>query len=406
MHFSRNLSLHFTLLLVSFCFIKCKQENTQTVVSIKPNKTFKQSDNVRKIQLSTFSDSVSYLILQQDDNNIIGKITKLLVLENRFVVADLSLSKAVFIFDAKGKLIRKITRSSNTSEPSTIEDVAIDVKSNKLYVYCAAQSKIYTYNDNGEIIKSTPMPNGYFSFFDKIDGGFLFYRELQKAKSDDFADNARLCYIDSLGNYKKGFYKYVRSKDFQLPNSNVFFNRDKEGDLIFCSLDSTSVDVVYQFENKSLKITPAIEFDFGTRKEMFAHRYFSLRSIDEYLNFISNSSLNLGLPVITDNWMVGQYSTNKLIYTYLYNAKSKVTLSGAGFENDIDGIPINSTDYMHASGNLLYTTVDIEFLQFEHEALIKNKIKDPFLKSTKQSILNRSYERPETIVVAKIHQKE
>lgn len=402
---SKKIIILFTFILISVFFIKCKQERFLDLVSIKPNRTFKESDNVRKINLSSFSDSVSYLTLKQDSNDVIGKITKLLVLKDRYVVVDLSLSKAIFIYDDKGRFIKKITRGNNLSEPRTLEDVAIDSKSNYIYIYSAALAQIFTYNKDGVFLKKIQIPNGYFSAFDKIDEGFLFYRELEKIVPNDVLDNARLCFIDSLGIYKKGFFKYVRSEHFQIPRPKVFFKKQVNNNLVFSSLDSTSLDTLYEFNGKSMDIKPVLAFDFGKREEKFAYKYFSLQSTDEYLNLISHSSLSLGIPVFTNNWIIGQYSTNKIIYSYLYNIKTHLTSSGAGFKNDIDGIPIASEGYMEVSDNIIYTTVDVGLLLFEHEAFIKYKIKDPFLKSTKQSILTMSLQKPEIVVIAKIYPK-
>lgn len=395
----------FILILFTLFLFQCNsaKEDNSSIIKIKPKIDFKNVSDVAGISLSAFVDSISYVPLQLDSNRVIGKITKLLLLKDRFVIADLSLVKAIFVFGKDGKLINSISKGGGPGEPMSLEDVAVDMDRNEIYIYSALQSKILLYDNNGNFKKDIKIPNAYFSSIEKKGNDFLFYRELEVLESDDPVQNSRLCLIDSTGKYIMGWYKGIRSKSFQIPKSSVFFKRvNGFEDIIF---ESPGLDTLLQINSKDTNIKPYVIVDFGKKNIALKKNIFSVQSIDQYNNLISRMVLSSDIPLATDKFILGYYSVNGILYNYVHNIKNTVTISGNGYKNDLDSIPIADAGYNTVYANYIYATVNTGNLQKEREMYDEVKQKDPEMSVQKMKILSIMDKAPEAYIISILHIK-
>ena len=107
-----NLLIICALLIIS-CNIK-KDKNSE-ISSTHTNKNFieiniDRLDTEKKISFSSVFKSYKLIPLETSENCLIGRIDELKVFDDTLYVLDRNIAKALFVFDNKGRFIRKIGR--------------------------------------------------------------------------------------------------------------------------------------------------------------------------------------------------------------------------------------------------------------------------------------------------------
>jgi len=392
-----------TVLLICECGRKEKNYPTEAIV-IRPNSDIEGKKRHDILKVKSFADSITYVPLRLDSNTVIGKITKILYLRNRYVLFDANLAKGIFLFDRSGKLVNQIYRGEEPFDLQSIEDVTVDYAENKIYVYSGAQSCVFQLNEDGDKERTIPISNGYFSAFEKLKDGFVFYRELEEVINDDPFNNYRLCTVDSTGRFKKGWYNTVRNAIFPIPIASVFFRRINGTENVY--FESPQYDTLLCINEIENELEDLSYIDFN-KPNTPRKRVFRARNPDEYLSAIQHSSSINEVPLITDRFILGDYSVKGgRIFEYYYERSTKETISFSGWINDFDRIPLGAGPYYSLSNGLLITKVDNERLLGELE-LLSLKGRDLSDESqTMQEISRIVTEQPEAIIVCLLKLKK
>ena len=106
-------------------------------------------DNTPKekaLYLSDYFKNVQSIALEDVENGLIGKISKLIVLNESIFILDSSIAHCLFVFNREGKFIRKIGRiGKGPGEYSNLSDFTIDLDHNIIYVLDSHIQKINHY---------------------------------------------------------------------------------------------------------------------------------------------------------------------------------------------------------------------------------------------------------------------
>ncbi len=137
--------------------LSCAMENTYC--SNKQSKLYTINFDTLKVKptfcYSNIFDSVS--IIELDNSQVmIGRIDKMDVYKDKFIVLDENQAKGVFVFDKRGKLLRKIgSIGPGPKEYTACTDFAIDSQSGIIYIYDWFRKIIHVYNiDTGNYLRN------------------------------------------------------------------------------------------------------------------------------------------------------------------------------------------------------------------------------------------------------------
>jgi hypothetical protein len=277
-----------------------------------------------EIELSKiFSDKVEYISLSSNEASLIGSVSQVIIGNKYIAIVDITNSKAVFIYDKKGKLINKIYKPGNGPyEYSSIKYSFLNESENSVGVM-SLYGKVVTYD-----IVSAKGINEY-----SID---IFATKFFK-DSDNFlvscADGKYNLYIfDANGQIKqKMLQKEYKFTQGYTPFSS--FSRYYDTILFLPNLTQT----FYKYHNG--KLEPKYLVDFGENNISIKE----MKSIYEFDNFIEfcrakKYAHSLDNFYETDKFFQFSFMFNQRTYFGFFN-KLKDTLTIASkIINDIDGL--------------------------------------------------------------------
>ena len=103
-------------------------------------------DDSPDVILDTIVDRYWAVPLETNDQNLIGRIDKMLFRDSLIIIADYSIAKSVFIFNNSGKYLSKIHRLGNgRGEYLSMRDVCL-TKDGNLSILDNYKNKIVTYS--------------------------------------------------------------------------------------------------------------------------------------------------------------------------------------------------------------------------------------------------------------------
>jgi len=112
------------------------------------------------IRYSELADTNVHVIkLETTPQSLIGRINKIVVQGEYIFVADTEISKALFIFDRKGKFVGKIgARGEGPTEYYDIQDFTIDIDQGKIVLLDLTGRKLNFYTLEGRFLHSKTIP--------------------------------------------------------------------------------------------------------------------------------------------------------------------------------------------------------------------------------------------------------
>ena len=91
--------------------------------------------------------SVRVIPLAMDKSVLMGDVNKMQVYKGHYIVLDEEIARGVYLFDSKGRFIRKIGDvGSGPGEYSKPADFTIDTKKGEIYIFDYNQKKIFKYD--------------------------------------------------------------------------------------------------------------------------------------------------------------------------------------------------------------------------------------------------------------------
>jgi hypothetical protein len=118
-------------------------------------------DRKDTIRVSSIFKKVNTIILEDNDNAIIGNIDRIEVFDNAIFVIDAGIARRIFVYNMEGKYIRQVGNlGSGPGEYLHMTDFCIDHDKRHVCVLDDAKKRIHRYNvDNGKYIGSIKLPD-------------------------------------------------------------------------------------------------------------------------------------------------------------------------------------------------------------------------------------------------------
>jgi 6-bladed beta-propeller len=146
-----------------------------TSVPGKPNCAVQAIDipaeNSTSFDFNRRLQDVRLVKLQTTPESKVANMDKMLLTTDRIILVDLLTEKSVFIFDARGKFIRKITAGRGLYKGKRMidnfMDVAVDTKTGEIILHDQSGAKLYYFDKNG-IFENSSKEYLYFASFANI----------------------------------------------------------------------------------------------------------------------------------------------------------------------------------------------------------------------------------------------
>ncbi len=209
----------------------------------------KLTEPITNPKYSLFIKDYEFVPLETTENSLIGRITKILTTEKELFILDSFSSKGIFVFDRKGKFLRKI--GSSGTGPGYYQqpmDFILDKKQKKIHVLDNGV-KVLVYNFNGKYLTEKRLKDFNASYFEKLDTEHFAW--IQGGIED------HLLVSDSAFNKKFSKFPYtIRSKEvfithpFQKISESLFFRKHLN-------------DTIYQVTSN--EITPYLILNYGKK---------------------------------------------------------------------------------------------------------------------------------------------
>lgn len=196
-------------------------------------------DNIAKedsINYSSYFKSIKPIILETNENCLIGNVNTVRVVDEFIVVTDLEKSGGVFVFDKLGHFIHKIGKAGQgPGEYTDIADSSVDFVRKEIYLYDYYENKVHKYdiktgNFIGSISLEVDNPKSFFiQYLDgRIYASAVPYPQNKESfllQEFDAVSGERIGSFLKASDYNKGwnYLRYTQNGGFYYPNENGNF---------------------------------------------------------------------------------------------------------------------------------------------------------------------------------------
>lgn len=117
------------------------------------------TSKTREIALDEIIKKNTYIKLETTDSNFIGIISKIIFTPENIIIGDNHIANSVYMFDLKGRFIKKIGNKGNgPGEFSTFDHIILTEDKKSIAIIDGNKSKIIFYDLNGNFINSKSLP--------------------------------------------------------------------------------------------------------------------------------------------------------------------------------------------------------------------------------------------------------
>ncbi|RFS19419.1 6-bladed beta-propeller [Chitinophaga silvatica] len=285
----------------------------------------------QSIPFTQVADSISYVKLAPTQLPV-GKIEKIKYADNKLLVLDTRVSRALFVFSDSGNFLYKIDGEKGQS----ITDFCIDSSHTNLYVYYANKHQISAYSfKSGELINTIRI-QGFFHNVDILgDDVFVLSRDgITKFENEPKKYNQnRICMFDKSGTYLKG---YMNSPIFPYINYGKMYTvANNAGTAI--SIVRLYSDTIYAITKNSMEA----KFNLSLSRKTDLREFYHSQKAQEANQFLQSGNFSgiWGPFFQTSQNIVFYYTYQSRVYLYWKSLTRGSQFTISYFTNNIDGIP-------------------------------------------------------------------
>jgi hypothetical protein len=323
---------------------------TKAIHDIKYEISFDNSISTN-LSLNEIADSLSYVFIQFDINNPVGRILLFKASKKFYYLVDHTLKLLVI---GKNGVINSVINNPGRgpSEYSQIDDIIVSENEELIYILDTGNKNILKFSISGTFLKSYPLKLSYaahFSFLGK--NNFCIYQ------SPRFSHDCENIFItDSVFNIERKFYyegdaEFLRKIPYLVDtkwyhfNNNIYFKEAFQ-------------DTVYEI-NEDYNVKPYLCIDFGKKRipdyffeetklyQNFSNKFYQLSDILESKNYIF-------LRIFFDNI--------NSPYLYIKNSNSLLKIKDLDLINIIDFKVTFWPNYIDDNDNLYAFYYSNDFL--------------------------------------------
>jgi hypothetical protein len=364
---------HFFLIACLLLFGCKRASNKVSIAEFNQEDNFGQKININNIdktavlRYSEVFDNVSFIKLETQANSLIGRIDKIIVTGNKFIILDISGANAIFVFDDKGKFLNRIgTKGSGPEEYDFPDDIAYDKYNDELLIWSRNQKKIMRFKLDGTFIKNIVTDYWASSIFVMAKDTYLLYLN-NIHQRNRVPNDFNIIIVNENGEKLKELLPIDKNKiQLSPPSLNDFSIYQDE--ILFSPQYSSKV-----FKIEQGKVEPKYYLDFDKNSippslsNNITFRNFT-KAINEY-----GYAFNIAM-VETASHIIIQFVYKKMIYDCFYSKISGITKIAATHFNDMYGLASSKT-LLCIKGDFLISCVQPHsFVLFQD--MIKNGEKD------------------------------
>ena len=191
------------ILILPLSFFSCKEKNTPPHVSDETIiLNINSGSDWKGVDIHLFIDSVSFIPLETTEECLIGRISRVLFLDDFIIIHD-SKTSSIFLFDTNGKFVRSIGNSGGgPGEYLHLSKIMCDSINKHIIIFDYHQNKIIYHDLQGVFIKEISGFSDNWSITDVINlpnGNFICYR----VDSRDESEQSETWLVDSEGKIVK-----------------------------------------------------------------------------------------------------------------------------------------------------------------------------------------------------------
>lgn len=219
-----------------------------------------------KFDYNRILKDLRFVQLEKTSNSAIGHIDKIFFSDNRIIVADLSVTESVFIFDASGRFINKIAANKNsqsgpTTDVANILDVAYYYNTSEIVIHDDKKNRTYYFDSTGRLERFEKEYIDFFQFYNFKNTDHFIYLALYSpnkhipllTKSDFYLGKANTQILHTDPNSVQS----VKIKPFYNYKDNLSFSND--GSIFYTPVFS---DTIYFIDGKQLNAYPKFALHF------------------------------------------------------------------------------------------------------------------------------------------------
>lgn len=329
-------------------------------------------DDSPDVILDTIVDRYWAVPLETNDQNLIGRIDKMLFRDSLIIIADYSIAKSVFIFNNSGKYLSKIHRLGNgRGEYLSMRDVCL-TKDGNLSILDNYKNKIVTYSLNGKFISDKTID---FKF-----------RDFEYINEDTLAYNVSMCIINKkkiinqsecvVGDINSNL-AYAFGNDYSYKNDNPNSNATKSQELYYFNGDvyctPNSDNYIYQLTTNG----PVAKYLLKTKPE-------SLLSFADLINssktkradelYSSNTFFNSDFLELKDMSLIRFLDKGYPTPIIIYNHRDKIAYNVANYsQNPIFSLFSSFPQGVFDDKTVVFTKTASYLKSIEQEGIITPK---------------------------------
>lgn len=319
----RNLIFALFLLVVSACV----NEKESSITQAETTWVFdvENADTLLRHHI----DTVSYLLLEEQENTMLFDVDKFIAKNGLLYLADFRTQKIV-VYDKKGNLKFVLANRGNGPE-EYLEMKSFAVDSSSIYVIDNYRHKILVYNGyNGVYERTLNLPFVAWDMEILPDGYFIFtYIPYRNGRPNMQQDPYKIFITDKEMRIKRKMFEYAEGQ-FDFVGRKKYFMPSQQG-IVFTSASS---DDLYLFVGKDSMRQIAIEFPNRIPRKFRQN----LDKIDKgNYNYLAQT------PIWHKNYIISMLSQSDFLYDYVYDIPSG-RLSKNDYYNAYKGLltPIGS----------------------------------------------------------------
>ncbi|MCE7994453.1 MAG: 6-bladed beta-propeller [Roseivirga sp.] len=352
------LSLTSLFLILSF---DSKGQGLETIV-VNPN-------GAKKVEWSDFARDVKILKLENPDDVIVGRVSKVLFTKDRVLVMNW-FAKTIFVFNTDGKYLYSLqAQGKGPGEFERLEDFEVDETTGSVYAFDNLNQKVVAFSlADGKFLKEQRFNFLFATHLTKVGQDWVLFERF----NNDGKYQSKIIKADKDFKLKSRELPALKTPLADAYSSNFFYKYKETSRFIFGQNDT-----VYSASSKG--VVPVYHVDFGKYK--VDEDYYESTTIYDAMDALKNSNYaakkaNL---VETDEWVGFTYVKynrgvkKKGMWRYALYSKKEKKLSF-----NLKGLAYNDLDVVipypyYGNSNSLVSKLDFYDLFGENEKELNNE---------------------------------
>jgi len=341
------------------------------------------------IGFSDIYESIRFVKLETLDDNLIGRIDKLVATEDYYIVMDRSLANMIFVFNSDGSFLNRIgTIGRGPNEYDSPDDIAYDEHENVLLVFCHNFKTILRFKLDGTFVGETKFDWWVNSIFSVGENAYLLYFN-NRVQPNRRKNAFNIAIINKDGAIQERLYPYIKEYGELSPPQPSFTHFQNE--VLFTPyyfnktymLKDNKIETKYSLDFKKHNI-PEAALKNKTSKELD-----KIIRENDYAYMITLHE--------TTSHIICQYIYKQIRYDCFYAKETETVKSSSMYFNDMYALLTGQT-FSCTKGDSLISYIDPQFINYYKDlmgALNNNNFHDVlnnrFLASLPDSRVKENY---------------